>query len=595
MPSLHTILISFLLVGSLVLSCKQKEEPPLPTGSAITATPTVTGLSSATVTADAGGSNYTVTLPAGTSVKALQLTISLSPGATIDPKPEIARDYTSPVTYTITKADNSRQSVIITVLVQSGVKSAEKQITVFALLGISPTVQASIDQATHKITATVSAANDLTKLAPTVLVSSKATVSPASGVTQNFTNPVNYIVTAEDGSKQSYEVTIKQGISASGLDALYFSSVKVDEKGNYTFMFYALDAATGKEIWTYIPTNVYYSPLGASVTYPIAINGNVLTTFGGDVYQFNAATGERYSSKIRSSTTQNVYPYGAPAADNNYIVYTATLTHAYGLVPKTQSGGFIVGEEKWAYPKFGDPNPAGPKSNAITADGILYFGLNNLVYALDIASGALKWKFTGKSDVYKQEFIANPCLYNGILYAPSDGYYGGLSAIDAKTGVLKWKSDIADEFGAPTAFNNVVYMTSSKGLLYAFDAQTGVIKWKNENAGGLISVVNNEVFCIYGDNKITVFNADTGQKKREISLDEKLIGLSSKLVIVNGVLYRSTGYGNIVPTSDVDYVAAFDLVTGQKKWKIKVSNPSNLCLINKGGKPYYDLSSGMQQ
>jgi hypothetical protein len=40
---------------------------------------------------------------------------------------------------------------------------------------------------------------DLTNLVPTITVSAGATINPASGVTQNFTNPVVYTVTAEDG------------------------------------------------------------------------------------------------------------------------------------------------------------------------------------------------------------------------------------------------------------------------------------------------------------------------------------------------------------------------------------------------------------
>jgi hypothetical protein len=43
---------------------------------------------------------------------------------------------------------------------------------------------------------------------PTITVSGKATVSPASGEQQDFINPVKYTVTAEDGSQQIYTAEV---------------------------------------------------------------------------------------------------------------------------------------------------------------------------------------------------------------------------------------------------------------------------------------------------------------------------------------------------------------------------------------------------
>ncbi len=68
---------------------------------------------------------------------------------------------------------------------------------------------------------------DVTNVAPTIVVSAGATVSPASGVAQNFTNPVTYTVTAEDGTTTKvYTVTLNKAedltpksFSAGGVDA----------------------------------------------------------------------------------------------------------------------------------------------------------------------------------------------------------------------------------------------------------------------------------------------------------------------------------------------------------------------------------------
>ncbi|MHC1722385.1 MAG: S-layer homology domain-containing protein [Aminipila sp.] len=48
----------------------------------------------------------------------------------------------------------------------------------------------------------------VTNLVPTITVSAKATILPISGTANNFTAPVTYTVTAEDGTKKAYIVTV---------------------------------------------------------------------------------------------------------------------------------------------------------------------------------------------------------------------------------------------------------------------------------------------------------------------------------------------------------------------------------------------------
>ena len=59
------------------------------------------------------------------------------------------------------------------------------------------------------IAITLPAGTDVTKLKPTITISKDATVSPKSGTQKDFTNPVQYVVTAEDGTtKKTYTVIV---------------------------------------------------------------------------------------------------------------------------------------------------------------------------------------------------------------------------------------------------------------------------------------------------------------------------------------------------------------------------------------------------
>ncbi len=86
-------------------------------------------------------------------------------------------------------------------------KSAQKDILSFTLPQQVDT--AIIDEKNKTVNILVKLNTDLTKLAPTIVVSGKATINPASGATVDFsTIPVIYTVTAEDRSTQKWSVYV---------------------------------------------------------------------------------------------------------------------------------------------------------------------------------------------------------------------------------------------------------------------------------------------------------------------------------------------------------------------------------------------------
>ena len=81
--------------------------------------------------------------------------------------------------------------------------------TSFEFGDLTPTVVGDIDATHYTVSSTVPKGTNMKALAPTIMVSAHATVSPVSEASQDFTNPVTYTVTAEDGSTHNYVVTVK--------------------------------------------------------------------------------------------------------------------------------------------------------------------------------------------------------------------------------------------------------------------------------------------------------------------------------------------------------------------------------------------------
>ncbi len=148
------------------------------------------------------GSDITLDVLWGTAVGKLAPAIKIAEKASVTPASGTAIDFSNPVGYTVTAEDGSSiaYKVVVTVLP----KSSAKEITACDFGTFGP---ASIDG--DQIQMAVPPNQPLAKLAPTFSISPFATLQPASGSVVDFSKPVIYKVTAQDGSIKSYQVTAR--------------------------------------------------------------------------------------------------------------------------------------------------------------------------------------------------------------------------------------------------------------------------------------------------------------------------------------------------------------------------------------------------
>lgn len=149
-----------------------------------------------------GANTVAVTVPYATDVTALAPTYTVSSLASGNPISGSVGNFTSPRTYTITAEDASTKAYTVTVTKTAASTLKDILSCDFGALGA-----ATLSGTTF--TLFVPPSQSLTALAPTFSISSLATLSPASGSTQNFTSPVTYIVTAQDGSTKTYAVSVQ--------------------------------------------------------------------------------------------------------------------------------------------------------------------------------------------------------------------------------------------------------------------------------------------------------------------------------------------------------------------------------------------------
>ncbi len=381
---------------------------PLSSSKAITAYSFV-GFPGYAGTINEAAKTIAVTLPFGTNVTNLVAAFTttgagVKVGTTAQRSGVTPNNFTSSVAYIVTASDGSKVTYTVTVNVAS---ISAKAITAFSFVGF-PEATGVINEAAKTIGVTLPFGTNVTNLIANftttgIDVKVGATVQTSGSTPNNFTNPVQYIVTAADSSTATYTVTVTvASISAKAITAFSFAGYPgavgtIDE------------AATPKTITVPVPH-------GTDVT-------NLIATF--------TTTGKvvKVGTKVQTSGTTpnnftNTVAYVVTAADNSTATYNVSV-----IVTDAPELGAIA-------PFGGFGGPAG-----MTNQGLL------TVINGDIATTGASTLITGFHDLGGNVYTETPLnqgFVNGTIYtatAPPGSVPGVVAAAAA--------------LAAQTAFDNL--------------------------------------------------------------------------------------------------------------------------------------------
>ncbi|MDD2412912.1 MAG: hypothetical protein PHR79_08365, partial [Bacteroidales bacterium] len=265
-------------------------------------TPAATGL------VDATAHTVALTVPSGTDVTALVPTFTLSTGATAkvgavaQVSGTTANNFTAPVTYNVTAEDGTTtQAWVVTVTVTTDPASTETDILTFDLT--SPAVTGIVDATAHTVALTVPSGTNVTALVPTFTLSTGATakvgaVAQVSGTTaNNFTAPVTYNVTAEDGTTTQawvVTVTVTTDPASTETDILTFDLTSPAVTGivDATAHTVALTVPSGTDVTALVPTFTLSTGATAKVCAVAQVSGTTANDFTAPVtYNVTAEDG----------------------------------------------------------------------------------------------------------------------------------------------------------------------------------------------------------------------------------------------------------------------------------------------------------------
>ncbi|NMG82603.1 MAG: PQQ-binding-like beta-propeller repeat protein [Methanosarcinales archaeon] len=253
--------------------------------------------------------------------------------------------------------------------------------------------------------------------------------------------------------------------------------------------------------------------------------------------------------------------------DNNIIVKNDDTSELYGVSdwPMFQHDAAHTGatddvvlpplEMVWV----SDTGGSGSGSPSIVADTVFTHDSHGGVYAVDAKTGVTKWKYATGEIIYD----SSPTVSENTVYIGTEEH---LYAIDATNGYFKWKYKTGHNVGMATVVDGNVYF-GARSDLYSIDATTGKDQWKLEGkvggnefgpavVGGVVYMIGFMRSETISDTIIAI-NAATGAEIWSCDLEDEA---SSTPTVVDGIVYIG---GN-------DYLYAFDTSNGKEKWKYQV-------------------------
>ena len=250
---------------------------------------------------------------------------------------------------------------------------------------------------------------------------------------------------------------------------------------------YALSEANGDLRWR-------FDTRGPVLASPAVHAGRVyFGSVDGFIYAVDAATGKevwKFATKgERRFTAPGIHgaiprtermpdPFdvfmSSPTVVDDVVYVGSGDQHVYALDAAT-------GTLRWSF-ATGDVVHASPA----VADGLVIVGSwDRNVYGIDARTGRERWRYTTGNDtvIYNQIGIASSAAVSGGLVSVG-GRDGRFHVIDAKTGAPRWTHDNRGGWtiASPAVHRGVVYFPTSDGTRFkALDAPTGAIKFDLQN------------------------------------------------------------------------------------------------------------------
>jgi outer membrane protein assembly factor BamB len=492
------------------------------------------------------GDSIFLTIPSTLNITSLVPDIDYL-GVAINPANHQPQDFSKIVKYTVTAEDGS--SRVYTV--KARYLASDKEIVSFGFnVSNNPILDTDIKCSISgdTIMALVNPGINFQQLIP-VISFKGVSINPDINAIRDFSNPVTYTVTAEDGTTKNYTVILSHN-----------KSIFV---GSSNGVFYCLNAGTGSSIWEYNGGSAFANP-----TYH---NNRIYVPMqNGTVVALDSKTGS-----LIWQTQLDAGSFNNPVVQDGYLCFTEVISNNLGKVYVLDEN---TGTVFWEKPFYGY---AAALVDPSIYNGIVYVpSYVNGIYAYYLISGDTAWYFPSQFVKANPLILDNTIIIGGIAHI--------FSACSPATGALEWASNTSGNPVCSPVFANGLLYCGSYESIYGLSSTDGHPVWTFNYAYSgevhSITYTKNIILGTYVGGHVTGLDANTGTALWELNTTKPYTNLAA----ANGIAYLGLLDGTLW---------CFDAVNGKTKWGLKFPGFvfSNPIIVDAANSVSFVASSGNQQ
>lgn len=219
----------------------------------------------------------------------------------------------------------------------------------------------------------------------------------------------------------------------------------------------------------------------------------------------------------------------------------------------------LTGESVWTF----KANEELVTSPTISENRVLVASQSETVFAVNLETGAWLWQYRRDAPSgFTVRGTSRPVVGDGLAYMGfADGY---LVALNLESGVAMWEKKVTISGGnqfldvdtTPVLAENRLFVASYADGVSAFDAKTGVLQWTSAHPGLTALLPRGNVLFATGDGALTAFDMSAGRMLWTLNLSDRTskgkgVNAGRSLALARGyvVVPTSTALAFVEPTS----------------------------------------------